>query len=157
VPYNGKKAREARERLAKAVMRAKVQPLQYEAPLIESRLTSPYGERKNPFTGKRQFHTGDDLAAPEGDPVFATEDGYISQAQHKASGTTRGNNVIVTHPDGTQTRYGHLQRFGKASLKGGPVKKGDVLGYVGSTGKSTGNHLHYGMWKRGKPVKPIWS
>jgi murein DD-endopeptidase MepM/ murein hydrolase activator NlpD len=154
MPYNGIKARRDRERLTRAIMAAKFDP---QLPLDENRVTSGYGWRKHPVTGKQKFHTGVDLAAAEGEPVYATEDGYISQAQHRSSGSPRGNNVTVKHPGtGKETRYEHMSRFGKPALKGGFVKKGDVIGYTGSTGRSTGPHLHYGQFRHGKPEDP-WS
>lgn len=156
MPYNGAKVKRERKRLADAIIAAKTKPLEYDQPLIDGRITSGFGPRKHPVTGEEdKFHPGIDIAAPEGDPVFATEDGYVSQAQHKSSGSVRGNNVTVKHPDGRETRYEHMSRFGKPALKGGAVKKGDVVGYVGSTGRSTGNHLHYGMYDGAAPVDPF--
>ena len=156
MPYNGAKVKRERQRLVDAVLKAKTQPLEYDQPLIEGRITSGFGPRTHPVTGEKgKFHPGIDIAAPEGDPIFATEDGFVSQAQHKSSGSVRGNNVSIKHPDGRETRYEHMSRFGKSALKGGPVKKGDVLGYVGSTGRSTGNHLHYGMMDSDRPVDPF--
>lgn len=156
MPYNGAKVKRDRERLAAAILKAQSTPLQYDQPLIEGRITSGFGPRTHPVTGEKgKFHPGIDIAAPEGDPIFATEDGYVTQAQHKTSGSVRGNNVSIKHPDGRETRYAHMSRFGKPALKGGAVKKGDVLGYVGSTGRSTGNHLHYGMLDGQRPVDPF--
>lgn len=155
MPYNGKKAREARERLTMAVLNAKTQPFEADAPVQGGRVTSPYGWRKHPILGVLKKHEGADIAAPTGTPIYATADGYISQAQHKSSGSVRGNNVSIKHPGGQETRYEHMDRFAPAALKGGPVRKGDLIGYVGSTGRSTGPHLHYGMLDRGVPVDPF--
>ena len=155
MPYNGAKVKRDRERLAAAILKAQSQPLEYDQPLIDGRITSGFGDRIHPVLGTKKFHPGIDIAAPEGDPIFATEDGFVSQAQHKSSGSVRGNNVSIKHPDGRETRYEHMSRFGKPALKGGMVRKGDVLGYVGSTGRSTGNHLHYGMYDGASPVDPF--
>jgi len=152
MPYNAIKARRDRERLAKAIMAKTFDP---QLPLDENRVTSGFGWRKHPTLGTQKFHTGVDLAAPIGTPVVATEEGFISQAQHKRGNAICGNNVTVKHPgiEG-ETRYEHLDRFSPKALKGGWVKKGDVIGYSGSTGRSTGPHLHYGQYRKGRPVDP---
>lgn len=113
--------------------------------------------RIHPILKKPMMHTGTDIAVPRGTPIYATADGYISQAQHKSSGSVSGNNVIVTHPGGQETRYAHLDRFSPEAMKGGWVKRGTLLGYAGSTGRSTGPHLHYGLYdkKTGKPSDPM--
>ncbi len=155
MPYNGAKVKRDRAALAQAIIRAKTQGMDYGDPLIEWRQTSGYGPRVHPVTGKPHMHTGVDLAAAQGDPVFATEDGVITQAQHHSGSPIRGNQVTVKHADGRETRYQHLERFGEAALKGGRVRKGDVLGYVGRTGRATGPHLHYGMYEGGRPRNPF--
>lgn len=160
MPYNGRKADEARQRLLDAVFRAQGQGFESGAPIIgPMQVTSGYGPRIHPILGRASMHSGADLAAPIGTPVYATEDGYISQAQHKSSGSPRGNNVVITHPGGQKTEYAHLDRFGQAALRGGAVKRGDVIGYSGTTGRSTGPHLHYGLYDEAgrsrDPIKPI--
>lgn len=155
MPYQGGKVKRDKKRLADAIVRAQTTPLKYDTPLIDTQITSPFGPRIHPITKQRQDHTGVDLRSPVGDPVFATEDGFISQAQNKSSGSISGNNVRVKHADGRETRYAHLDRFAPAALKGGFVKKGELLGYSGTTGRSTGPHLHYGMYKGSRPIDPF--
>lgn len=142
MPYNGLKAKRDKERLAQAILAAQGQPFETAMP-VKGRVTSGYGMRTHPILKTQKFHSGVDFAAPQGTPVYATADGYISQAQHKSSGDAEGNNVVVAHPGGQETRYAHLSRFSPQAMKGGFVKQGDVIGYVGSTGRSTGPHLHY--------------
>lgn len=156
MPYNGLKAERDKKRLAEAILAAKGQQLETDMPMKgNSRVSSGYGPRIHPITKKPQFHTGTDLPAPEGTPIYATEDGVINQAQNKSSGSISGNNVSVRHNNGEETRYAHMKRFSPEALKGGMVKKGTLLGYVGSTGRSTGPHLHYGRYKNNKPADPM--
>src|SRR3990167_3195190 len=117
MPYNAIKARRGRERLARAIMAKTFDP---QLPLEENHVSSAYGWRKHPVLGTQKFHSGVDLPAPVGSPVYATEEGFISQAQHKSGNAFRGNNVSVKHP-GTQdeTRYEHMDRFSDKALKGG--------------------------------------
>lgn len=158
MPYNGIKAERDRKRLAEAILAAKGKPFEADMPVQGSaRVSSPFGMREHPILHERKMHTGADLAVPMGTPVYATADGYISQAQHKSAGDPRGNNVSVTHPGGQETRYAHLDRFSPEALRGGQVKRGTLLGYSGTTGRSTGPHLHYGQYdkKSGRPVDPM--
>ncbi len=147
MPYNGIKAKRDKERLAQAILAAQGQPFETEMP-VKGRMTSGYGMRTHPILKVQKFHAGVDIAAPQGTPVYATAPGYVSQAQHKSAGAPEGNNVVIAHPGGQATRYAHLDRFSPQALKGGPVKQGDLLGYVGTTGRSTGPHLHYGLHDR---------
>lgn len=123
-------------------------------PIIPDRsvfhLASPFGRRVDPVYGGVRFHEGQDFAAKQGTPVFATGDGVIVKADFKFTGY--GNEIIVDHGFGYRTRYAHLSRIDVAL--GMPVKRGQQIGAIGSTGKSTGPHLHYEVLYRGKPVNP---
>ncbi len=113
-------------------------------------LTSAYGNRQDPFTGGRDFHPGLDISANHGQPVLATADGMVSTAAFNGS---YGNLVVIDHGYGISTRYGHLSRF--AVSDGQAVRRGDVIGYVGSTGRSTNPHLHYEIWVNGRLTNPL--
>ncbi len=119
-------------------------------PLDDARLTSGYGMRTHPVLGGRRGHKGVDLAAPTGTPIYATADGIISKAERFSS---YGLYVSIEHGAQIQTRFAHMSRIAVAN--GQRVKKGDVIGYVGSTGRSTGPHLHYEVRVDGKAVNPI--
>jgi len=112
-------------------------------------VTSPFGRREDPFTKDISFHSGIDIAASPGTPIRATADGVVSY-----SGRTlySGNVVILEHGLGFSTVYAHNNKNGvKVGQK---LKMGDLVGYVGSTGKSTGPHVHYEIWQKGKAVNP---
>jgi murein DD-endopeptidase MepM/ murein hydrolase activator NlpD len=112
--------------------------------------TSPYGNRKDPFTGLNEFHPGLDISADAGVPVHATADGTVQSAQFDGN---YGNSVVISHGFTISTRYGHLSRF---SVRAGQVvKRGDVIGYVGATGRVTGAHLHYEILLNGNRINPI--
>jgi murein DD-endopeptidase MepM/ murein hydrolase activator NlpD len=113
-------------------------------------LSSPYGNRRDPFTGGPDFHPGLDISADYGQPVKATADGTIVVAERSGS---YGNLVEIDHGYGIVTRYGHLSRFG--AVAGQQVHRGDVIGYVGSTGRSTSAHLHYEILLNGKLTNPL--
>jgi murein DD-endopeptidase MepM/ murein hydrolase activator NlpD len=119
-------------------------------PVEGASLTSGYGMRNHPVLGGRRQHRGVDLAMPTGTPVYATADGVISKAEWFSS---YGLYIAVEHGAAIQTRYGHLSRLAVAA--GQPVKKGDLIGYVGSTGRSTGPHLHYEVRIAGTAVNPV--
>ncbi len=119
-------------------------------PIDAMRLSSGYGMRVHPVTGRLARHNGIDIPAPHGTPIYATADGIVGRAQRLGG---YGLYVEVEHGNGIQTRYGHMSSFIVTS--GQRVKKGDILGYVGSTGRSTGNHLHYEVRIAGTPVNPI--
>lgn len=109
-----------------------------------------FGYRMDPLNGQRDFHPGIDISAPRGNKVTATADGVVSFARRNVG---YGNLVRLEHPFGISTRYGHLDRF---TVKTGQrVKKGDIIGYVGSTGRSTGPHLHYEVRINGQPLNPL--
>lgn len=112
-------------------------------------LTSGYGMRRDPLSGSRAFHQGVDIASAPGQAVRATADGLVVRAGNLGG---LGRAVVIAHGFGTTTRYGHLARL--AVTPGNEVRRGDVIGYVGNTGRSTGYHLHYEVHVDGKPVDP---
>lgn len=112
-------------------------------------LTSAYGYRIDPLTGIRTFHRALDISTSRGEPVYATAAGRVASA--KRSGNL-GNLVVLEHGYGLRTRYGHLSRFAVGA--GQRVERGDLIGYVGSTGRSTGTHVHYEIWADGRPINP---
>ena len=113
-------------------------------------LSSSMGNRADPFTGEKDFHPGLDISADKGDPVYATADGKVVNAS--AAGNY-GNLVILDHGYGLETRYGHLSAF-KVEL-GQTVKRGDLVGLVGSTGRATSSHLHYEVRANGRILNPL--
>ena len=113
-------------------------------------LSSRVGARQDPITGDRDFHQGLDISADNGTPVYATADGIVSAAGREGG---YGNLVVVDHEYGLETRYGHLSRF--MVSPGAKVKRGDVIGLVGSTGRSTGAHLHYEVRVNGRLLNPL--
>ena len=112
-------------------------------------LTSLYGNRRDPFTGQPDFHPGLDISAQYGTPVRATADGRLSRP---ATTATTATPCVVGHGFGIQTRFGHLSRF--AVSAGQKVKRGEVIGYVGATGRATNSHLHYEILIKGKAHEP---
>jgi murein DD-endopeptidase MepM/ murein hydrolase activator NlpD len=118
-------------------------------PLGQVVLTSSYGMRTHPILRRRAQHNGVDLAAPRDTPVYATADGIVAKAERWS---TYGNYIQIEHGGELQTRYAHLN--GYAVVAGDRVHKGDLIGYVGSTGRSTGPHLHYEVRVAGVPVDP---
>ncbi|MXO96788.1 peptidoglycan DD-metalloendopeptidase family protein [Erythrobacter aquimaris] len=119
-------------------------------PLEDAKLTSDYGMRTHPVLRRRMGHKGVDLAAPTGTPIYATADGVVSKAERFSS---YGKFVSIEHGARIQTRYAHMSRI--AVSDGARVKKGDLIGYVGSTGRSTGPHLHYEVRIDGEAVNPV--
>lgn len=119
-------------------------------PVNNVQMTSGYGMRNHPILRQRRQHNGVDLAAPRGTPVYATADGVIETARYFGS---YGNYVQIGHGSDLETRYAHLSRY--TVRAGDEVRKGDLIGYVGSTGRSTGPHLHYEVRVDGQPVNPI--
>jgi murein DD-endopeptidase MepM/ murein hydrolase activator NlpD len=113
-------------------------------------LTGYFGGRSDPFTGERGFHQGLDISTERGQPVYATADGIVESASYSGD---YGNLVVVRHDFGLSTRYGHLSGF--AVQSGASVKRGDTIGFVGSTGRSTGAHLHYEILANGKLINPL--
>lgn len=114
-------------------------------------MASGFGYRSDPFTKVRKFHAGMDFSAPNGAPIFATGDGVIDRADSGASGY--GNHVVIRHGFGYETLYGHLSKY--KCRPGQRVKRGDIIGYVGSTGRSQGPHCHYEVHKNGEVVNPL--
>ena len=117
-----------------------------------TRVASGFGYRIDPVYKVRKFHAGLDFTAPQGTPIYATADGRIKMAGFDNSGF--GNHVIINHGYGYETLYGHMVRVKARS--GNTIKRGEVIGYVGSTGKSTGPHCHYEVHRNGQPVDPIY-
>lgn len=113
-------------------------------------LTGRFGGRSDPFTGEAAFHQGLDISATKGQPVYATADGKVDAANYEGE---YGNMVVVKHDFGITTRYGHLSGFNVK--RGQDVHRGDVIGYVGSTGRATGPHLHYEILVNGKLLNPM--
>jgi murein DD-endopeptidase MepM/ murein hydrolase activator NlpD len=113
-------------------------------------LSSGYGKRKDPFDGRPDFHAGLDIAANKGTPVRATADGTVESAAYNGN---YGNAVLVAHGFGLATRFGHLSGF--AVRQGQQVRRGEIIGYVGSTGRATSSHLHYEILHNGQPVNPL--
>lgn len=119
-------------------------------PLAGARLSSAFGWRNDPMEGGSRRHAGIDLAASAGTPVVATSDGVISGAGWDGG---YGLLVSIAHGSGVQTRYGHLSRLNVAV--GQTVARGDVIGFVGSTGRSTGPHVHYEVRVNGVAIDPL--
>jgi murein DD-endopeptidase MepM/ murein hydrolase activator NlpD len=115
------------------------------------RLASGFGYRTDPFTKARKMHEGMDFSANTGTPIYATGDGVVSKADNTVSGF--GNHVVIRHGYGYETLYGHLSKYNCRA--GQHVKRGDIIGYVGSTGRSEGPHLHYEVHKDGNVVNPL--
>ena len=113
-------------------------------------LSASYGMRSDPFTGERDFHPGLDISADRGTPIYATAAGRVEVA---APSGDYGNLVVIDHGFGLVTRYGHLSKF--AVWHGREVKRGDIVGYVGATGRATGPHLHYEVLANGKLINPL--
>jgi murein DD-endopeptidase MepM/ murein hydrolase activator NlpD len=114
-------------------------------------LTARFGERADPFDGGSEFHEGIDISANKGTPVFATADGVVESAAYNTGGY--GNLIVLRHGFGLETRYGHLSRF--AVKAGDRVERGQVIGYVGETGRATGYHLHYEILANGELLNPL--
>ena len=120
-----------------------------KTPINGARLSSSYGKRKHPILGYTKMHTGTDFAAPIGTPIMASGDGKITKAGWCGGG---GNCVKIKHNTTYQTVYAHMSKFGKGIKKGTRVKQGQIIGYVGSTGLSTGPHLHYEVIENGRKI-----
>ncbi|MFL9845089.1 M23 family metallopeptidase [Flavobacterium rhizosphaerae] len=114
-------------------------------------MASGFGYRSDPFTKIRKFHAGMDFSARTGTPVYATGDGVVTRADNRSTGY--GNHIEIKHGYGYETLYAHLSKY--AVKPGQKVKRGDIIGYVGSTGRSEGPHLHYEVHKGGDVINPI--
>ncbi|MGB8190456.1 MAG: M23 family metallopeptidase, partial [Chitinophagaceae bacterium] len=117
-----------------------------------NRVASGFGYRIDPVYKTVKYHAGLDFAAPQGTPIYATANGVVKVAGNLGNGY--GNHVVVNHGYGYETLYGHM--FKISVRNGRQVKRGEILGYVGSTGKSTGPHLHYEVHKNGRPLDPVY-
>jgi murein DD-endopeptidase MepM/ murein hydrolase activator NlpD len=133
-----------------AVERAYFLQILYDFPIVRGKITSRYGSRPDPFTGDPSFHNGIDIGAPEGTAVHAARDGIVAEV---GTSPVLGTYVVVTHPGGWQTVYGHLSSAAVAA--GTKVALGALLGSVGSTGKATGPHLHFEVRRKGGAVDPF--
>ncbi len=120
-----------------------------KTPINGARLSSPFGMRKHPIDGFNKMHRGTDFAAPMGTPIMASGDGLIKKAGWCGGG---GNCVVIKHNSTYQTVYAHMSKFASGIRSGIRVKQGQTIGFVGSTGKSTGPHLHYEVIVNGKKV-----
>ena len=126
-----------------------IQKALMKTPINGARLSSPFGMRKHPIDGFNKMHKGTDFAAPLGTPIMASGSGVIRKAGWCGGG---GNCVVIKHNSTYQTIYAHMSKFAKSIRAGVRVKQGQIIGYVGSTGKSTGPHLHYEVLINGKRV-----
>ena len=126
-----------------------VQKALMKTPINGARLSSPFGMRKHPIDGFNKMHKGTDFAAPMGTPIMASGSGVIKKAGWCGGG---GNCVVIKHNSTYQTIYAHMSKFAKGIRSGVRVKQAQIIGYVGSTGKSTGPHLHYEVIVNGKKV-----
>ena len=140
------KLAEEKEKLLAAI--PAIQPIKNED---LTRMASGYGWRSDPFTKARKMHWGMDFTSPKGTPVYASGDGVITRADNNASGY--GKHIRIDHGYGYMSLYGHLSQYNvKVRQK---VKRGDLIGFVGSTGRSEAPHLHYEVWKDEEKINPI--
>ena len=123
-----------------------------KTPINGARLSSGFGFRQHPILGYTLLHKGTDFAAPIGTPIMAAGDGVIERAGGNGS---YGNYVRIRHSDGYETAYAHMSRFGRGIRAGARVNQQQVVGYVGTTGRSTGPHLHYEVLFRGQQINPM--
>jgi murein DD-endopeptidase MepM/ murein hydrolase activator NlpD len=133
-----------------AIERAYFLGILFEFPIVRGTVTSVFGMRKDPFTGRPEFHTGIDIGAPDGTEVHAAREGVVSDAGHSDG---LGNYVVLDHPGGYQTVYGHLSVIGVTMNE--RVNAGAVLGEVGHTGRATGPHLHFEVRRKGRVTDPF--
>jgi len=137
---------EEKEKLLEAI--PAIQPVNNED---LTRMASGFGYRTDPFTKASKFHFGMDFTAPRGTPVYASGDGRVTRADNTASGY--GNHIRIDHGYGYESLYAHLYKYNVRS--GQKVKRGDLIGFVGSTGRSEAPHLHYEIFKDGERINPI--
>lgn len=121
-------------------------------PINGARISSKFGMRKHPISGFTKKHEGLDYAAPKGTPILSSGDGVIEEVKYVTGGY--GRYVKIRHTSKFQTLYAHMDRFAKIAKRGARVSQGDVIGYVGTTGNSTGPHLHYEVIELGKKINP---
>ena len=120
-----------------------------KTPINGARLSSKFGMRKHPIDGYNKMHRGTDFAAPMNTPIMASGDGVVTRAKWCGGG---GNCVKIKHNSTYQTVYAHMSKFASGIKPGVRVKQGQIIGFVGSTGKSTGPHLHYEVIENGKKI-----
>ena len=142
--YDGKGSEGHYDKNGKSVKKALM-----KTPINGARLSSPFGMRKHPIDGFNKMHRGTDFAAPMGTPIMASGNGVIKKAGWCGGG---GNCVVIKHNSTYQTVYAHMSKFAKGIRSGVRVRQGQTIGFVGSTGKSTGPHLHYEVIVNGKKV-----
>ena len=123
-----------------------------KTPINGARLSSGYGTRRHPILGFNKMHRGVDFAAPRGTPIFAAGSGTIIYRSRNGS---YGNYIRIRHNSKYSTAYGHLSKFSRYVAKGSRVRQGQIIGYVGTTGRSTGAHLHYEILSRGRQINPM--
>ncbi|OBX22695.1 MULTISPECIES: M23 family metallopeptidase [Bizionia] len=140
------KLAEEKEKLLEAI--PAIQPVSNED---LTRMASGYGYRTDPFTKVRKFHYGMDFTAPRGTPVYASGDGVVTRADSQSSGY--GNHIRIDHGFGYVSLYGHLYKYNVK--KNQKVKRGDLIGFVGNTGRSSGAHLHYEIFKDDERINPL--
>jgi murein DD-endopeptidase MepM/ murein hydrolase activator NlpD len=121
-------------------------------PIDGARLSSGFGPRRHPILGYNRMHRGVDFAAPTGTPIYAAGDGILTKAGRNGS---YGNYIQIRHNDEFSTAYAHMSRFADGIKKGARVRQGQVIAYVGSTGRSTGPHLHYEVLQNGRQINPM--
>ena len=140
------KLAEEKEKLLAAI--PAIQPVRNED---LTRMASGFGWRTDPFTKARKMHKGMDFTAPRGTPIFASGDGVVTRADNRSSGY--GKHIRIEHGYGYLSLYAHLSKYNVT--KGQKVKRGDLIGFVGNTGRSQAPHLHYEVWKDGEKINPI--
>ncbi|WP_019668804.1 M23 family metallopeptidase [Eudoraea adriatica] len=140
------KLAEEKEKLLAAI--PAIQPVNNEE---LTRMASGFGWRSDPFTKARKMHRGMDFTAPKGTPVYASGDGVVQRADNSASGY--GKHIRIDHGYGYMTLYAHLSKYNVNRRQ--KVKRGDLIGFVGSTGRSEAPHVHYEVWKDGQRINPI--
>lgn len=128
-----------------------IQKALLKTPIDGARINSGFGNRKHPIKGYTKMHTGVDFGAPKGTPIMAAGDGVVERCNRFGG---YGNYICIRHNGCTKTAYAHLSRYAKGVLRGGKVRQGQIIGYVGATGTATGPHLHFELIQNGKPVNP---
>lgn len=123
-----------------------------KTPINGARISSSFGNRKHPISGYTRLHKGTDFAAPTGTPVYAAGNGTVEWAARRGG---YGNYIVLRHANGYKTAYAHLSRYARGLKAGKRVRQGEIIGYVGSTGASTGPHLHYEVYIKGTPVNAM--
>jgi len=121
-------------------------------PINGARLSSRFGMRRHPILGYSRMHRGTDFAAPSGTPILAAGDGTVVRSGPYGA---YGNYIRIRHANGYETAYAHMSRFARGMRAGARVRQGQVIGYVGTTGRSTGPHLHYEVLRRGQQMNPV--